>query len=225
MVSAPFLGTAESFSSLSLHPTPLYITSFYFWHVRLLLPPGSHADCALRLSNYFFAIVWASTKMELRKFKHLLQRWTTVILRPDNFFNLHLWVRKLNCCERIYSFNRMTLFLTSFFPIVVLLSAIAAVDFSTAKDFDFPDVTGTYLDLEGFPSTSMPAHHHVIETSCLRLKTPVLCGKWSGLQQRNCEWEKIAKKHKNSCYIVLLDNLRLSWSDGITCCVLLPYLS
>lgn len=44
----------------------------------------------------------------------------------------------------------------------------AAADHGTAKDFGSSDVTGTYLGLEGFPFTSMPAHHHAIGASCLR---------------------------------------------------------
>ncbi|KAK4831403.1 hypothetical protein QYF61_017534 [Mycteria americana] len=54
-----------------------------------------------------------------------------------------------------------------FFPIVVLLSVIATVDLRMAKDFGLSDVTGTYLDLEGF--TFIPCLH-AIETSCLRLR-------------------------------------------------------
>lgn len=46
IMSAPFLGIAESFSPLSLHLTPLYSTFFYFC-CACLLPHGSHADCAL----------------------------------------------------------------------------------------------------------------------------------------------------------------------------------
>lgn len=58
----------------------------------------------------------------------------------------------------------MLSFLPSFFPIVVLLSVIAAVDFGMAKDLGLSDVTEPYLDLEGFPFPPMAAHHHTIET-------------------------------------------------------------
>lgn len=58
----------------------------------------------------------------------------------------------------------MLSFLPSFFPIVVLLSVIAAVDFGMAKDLGLSNVTEPYLDLEGFPFPSITAHHHTIET-------------------------------------------------------------
>lgn len=52
--------------------------------------------------------------MELRKFKHLLQWWTTVILRPDDFFNLCFQVRKLNSWGWVYNLRKM---MQSFDPI------------------------------------------------------------------------------------------------------------
>lgn len=64
----------------------------------------------------------------------------------------------------------MLSFLPSFFPIVLLLSVITATDFGMAKDLGLSNVTGPYLDLEDFPFPPMPAHHHTIETSFLRLR-------------------------------------------------------
>lgn len=42
----------------------------------------------------------------------------------------------------------------------------------------------------------------------------VLCGKRSGLHQRNYKWDKIVQKCLISCCVVLLDSLALCWSAG-----------
>lgn len=60
----------------------------------------------------------------------------------------------------------MTQFLPQF---LLLLSVIAAMDLGVEQDFGSSDITGTHLNLEDFPFVSMLAHHHTMETSCLRL--------------------------------------------------------
>lgn len=45
----------------------------------------------------------------------------------------------------------------------------AAVDLAMVKDFSSSKCTEMYLNLEGFPFTSVHAHHRALETLCLRL--------------------------------------------------------
>ncbi|CAM9599437.1 unnamed protein product [Bubo scandiacus] len=133
-----------------------------------------HQKIALSILNSCCSVCNIKTLQVLVLLNNLIREIPNVIHTPNSqlpsicyhIFHLGFLLEDLQYLHTAYND-------ISFIPSVIKNHSFivcAAVDLGMAKDFGSPDATGTYLDLEGFPFTSMPAHHHAIETSFLRLR-------------------------------------------------------